>query len=133
MVDHGQNRHLKVQTLMSVTFTLLELIATTDAYAAADGQNQKEAMFYNIKTASLLGNVTMIKTVNDELDCAFMCLRNYPQNCLSFNFGGTSIDGKHTCELSNSERALEPHRMQSREGFDYFGVEKVVRELLDLF
>ena len=44
-----------------------------------------------------------------------------------FNFGRTiTLTKLHDCELSNSEGALKPHKMYSRRGFDYFGMESVV-------
>lgn len=89
-----------------------------------DNQIHKEVAFYRIRSTSLVGNITFIKPVKREMDCALKCLRNYPQSCLSFNFGRDSIHKTFTCELSNSERILEPNRMQSRTGFDYLGVEK---------
>lgn len=65
----------------------------------------------------------MTRLVKDEMECAFMCFRHYPRDCLSFNFRRKSIGETHVCELSNSERALEPGRMQNCQGVDYFGVQ----------
>lgn len=128
MVRDGHDRRLKLQAFLSVSLAILEWILAT--HAATTGQNQREALFYIVKSASLIGRVTMTKLVKDELECATMCFRHYPQNCLSFNFGGTSIEETRICELSNSERALEPHMVQKRKGYDYFGMHKVVSECL---
>ena len=124
MARRGYGPHFKVQTSVLVIFALLKLIFTTDI--PPEDQTHREALFYSMRTTSIIGNVTSIELVKNELECAFMCLRNYPRSCLSFNFGGNLSNEMRICELSNSERALEPHRMQSRIGFDYFGVEKVV-------
>ena len=86
MARRGYGPHFKVQTSVLVTFTLLKLIFTTDI--PPDEQTHREALFYSMRTTSLMGNVTSIKLVKNELECAFMCLRNYPRSCLSFNFGG---------------------------------------------
>ncbi|XP_078370678.1 uncharacterized protein LOC144654408 [Oculina patagonica] len=123
MVGHEHKRRLTIQILISVTVALLEWIHAINATTA--DQNQREAMFYSVKSASLIGKVTMTRLVRDEVECATLCYRQYPHNCLSFNFGGISIDDTHICELSNSERALEPQRMQRRKGFDYYGMQKV--------
>ncbi len=128
MARHEHNRRLKIQTVISVTVALLEWIHAINATTA--DQNQREAIFYSVKSASLIGKVTMSRLVRDEMECATMCYRQYPHNCLSFNFGGIFIDDTHICELSNSERALEPHRMQRRKGFDYYGMHKVVSKYL---
>lgn len=85
------------------------------------------AMFYSVKEASLIGNVTVVKQTTSDVECAFLCLRMYPGSCFSFNFGRTvTLTKLHDCELSNSEEALKPHKMYSRRGFDYFGMESVV-------
>ena len=85
------------------------------------------AMFYSVKEASLIGNVTVVKQTTSEVECAFLCLRKYPGSCFSFNFGRTvTLTKLHDCELSNSEGALKPHKMYGRRGFDYFGMESVV-------
>lgn len=85
------------------------------------------AMFYSVKEASLIGHVTVVKQTTSDVECAFLCLRMYPGSCFSFNFGRTvTLTKLHDCELSNSEGALKPHKMYSRRGFDYFGMESVV-------
>ena len=126
MARHGNERRLKIQTSITVTLVLLEWIFATDGEFA--DENHREVLFYSVKSASLIGKVTMTTLVKDEIECALMCFRHYPRDCLSVNFRRKSIDGTHVCELSNSERALEPDRMQNGQGFDYFGVQTVVRE-----
>lgn len=124
MARHRNDRRLKIQISISVTLVLLEWILAADGEFS--DQNQREVLFYSVKSASLIGKVTMTRLVKDELECAYMCYRQYPHDCLSFNFRRKFIDETHICELSNSERALEPDRMQKRKGFDYFGVQMVV-------
>ena len=114
------------QALLSAILVIFQLSVTTDA-SIADTDKQ-EALFYIIKTASLIGNVTMVKLTRNEFDCAFLCLRSHPHKCFSFNFGRNAVDDWQICELSNSERALEPHKMQGRREFDYFGMEHVVSD-----
>ena len=77
--------------------------------------------FYKISSKSLVGNVTATQKVEDYFDCSFLCLELGPFYCLSFNFGKTSDNGYYTCELSNSERYLEPQRIQERSSYDYYG------------
>ncbi|KAJ7371435.1 Hyaluronan and proteoglycan link protein 2, partial [Desmophyllum pertusum] len=60
--------------------------------------------------------------VQDYFDCSFLCLEHGPSACLSFNVGKTNNNGYYTCELSNSERYLEPHRIQERASYDYYGM-----------
>ena len=70
---------------------------------------------------SLVGNVTVVKKVGDYFDCSFLCLEYGPFTYLSFNFGRNNNNGYHSCEISNSERYHEPHKIQERPGFDYYG------------
>ena len=126
MVLLGYGLEFRVKVSVLVLFILLNMKFAT----ANNNQNHKEVAFYRIRSTSLVGNITLIKSVKREMDCALKCLRNYPQSCLSFNFGRDSIQKMLTCELSNSERVLEPNRMQSRIGFDYLGVQKGVSLLI---
>lgn len=121
MVLRGYGLEFRAKISVLVLFIFFNIFATANPN---DNQNHKEVAFYRIRSTSLVGNVTLVKPVKREMDCALKCLRNYPQSCLSFNFGRDSIHKMPTCELSNSERALEPNRMQSRIGFDYLGVQK---------
>ena len=128
MVLLGYGLEFRVKVSVLVLFILLNMkFATANSN---NNQNHKEVAFYRIRSTSLVGNITLIKSVKREMDCALKCLRNYPQSCLSFNFGRDSIHKMLTCELSNSERVLEPNRMQSRIGFDYLGVQKGVSLLI---
>lgn len=77
--------------------------------------------FYKLPGQALIGNATAKRKVKDYFDCTFLCLKHGPVACLSFNLGNTQDDGSYTCELSNSERYLEPHRIQERQSFDYYG------------
>lgn len=129
MTGKGRDRSTTSQALISMIVFVFQLSVTTDASTA--DEYKREARFYRVETASLIGNVTMVKLVKDQLDCAFLCLRFHPNNCFSFNFGLHTVDELHICELSDSERAVEPHKMQSRKGFDYFGMENVVSHVLN--
>ena len=121
MLVRGNGCSLHLQTWMPLIALTLQL------FASIADRVKRETMFYAIENASLTGNVTMVKLVTDELDCAFSCLRNdNPTKCFSFNFGRAADRGLHTCELSDSERTLGPQNMQSRKGFDYYGMETKV-------
>ena len=129
MVLRGYGLEFRAKISVLVLFIFFNIFATANPN---DNQNHKEVAFYRIRSTSLVGNVTLVKPVKREMDCALKCLRNYPQSCLSFNFGRDSIHKMLTCELSNSERVLEPNRMQSRIGFDYLGVQKGVSKVIFL-
>ena len=77
--------------------------------------------FYKMPNKSLLGNVIETKQVEDYFDCSFLCLEHGPFDCLSFNFGTVNDNGYYTCELSSSERYLEPQKMEQRSSYDYYG------------
>ena len=77
--------------------------------------------FYRLSNSSLVGNVKLARRVKDSLSCSFLCLKHGPFVCLSFNVGKANESGYYTCELSNSERYLEPHKMQQQPSYDYYG------------
>ena len=71
--------------------------------------------FYKLVDSYLVGNTTSTRHVEDYFDCS------EPFACLSFNIARNSDNGYHTCELSSSERYLEPQRIEERLGSDYYG------------
>lgn len=77
--------------------------------------------FYKMVDSYLVGNTTSTRHVKDYFDCSFLCLEHEPFACLSFNMARNSDNGYHTCELSSSERYLEPQRIEERLGYDYYG------------
>ena len=88
----------------------------------AFGEQYVHRTFYRIQDKSLTGNVTTAGEVKSALDCSFTCLQYGPFACLSFNFNTTKNEnGFHLCEINNSERYLEPHKVQERPSYDYYG------------
>ena len=81
--------------------------------------------FYKIVNASLVGSVTATRKVKDFFDCSFLCLQHdhVPISCVSFNLGKVSdTNGYYICELSSSERHLEPDKMQQTLDYDYYAM-----------
>ena len=84
--------------------------------------NMPDRRFYKMSNTSLVGKVTETQQVEDHFDCSFLCLEHGPFACLSFNLGKANDNGYYTCELSNSERYLEPQRIQQPSSYDYYGI-----------
>ena len=90
-----------------------------------------ERIFYKLEGNSLIGNVTEVRKVRDFFDCSIICMEKGVPACLSFNIGRVTDDnGYCQCELSNSERYMEPERMQARINFDYYGTTTEVSQFL---
>ena len=89
--------------------------------------------FYKLVDSYLVGNTTSTRHVEDYFDCSFLCLEHEPFACLSFNMARNSDNGYHTCELSSSERYLEPQRIEERLGYDYYGTTTEVCDTSYLF
>ncbi|PFX19071.1 hypothetical protein AWC38_SpisGene16508 [Stylophora pistillata] len=70
---------------------------------------------------AFVGNSTLTKIVKDYFDCSFFCLESGPSACLSFNLGRNSESGYRRCELINSERYMEPERIEEHKSYDYYG------------
>ena len=90
-----------------------------------------ERIFYKLEGKSLIGNLTEVRKVRDFFDCSIICMEKGVPACLSFNIGRVTDDnGYCQCELSNSERYMEPERMQARINFDYYGTTTEVSQFL---
>ena len=90
-----------------------------------------ERIFYKLEGKSLIGNVTEVRKVRDFFDCSIICMEKGVPACLSFNIGRVTDDnGYCQCELSNSERYMEPERMQARINFDYYGTTTEVSQFI---
>ena len=90
-----------------------------------------ERIYYKLEGKSLIGNVTEIRKVRDFFDCSFVCMGKGIPACLSFNIGRSADDnGYYVCEMSNSERYMDPERMQDRISFDYYGTTTEVSYVL---
>ena len=95
---------------------LLSLLVLVQQYLT------RERQFYKIEGKSLLGNVTAVMKVKDFFRCCFLCMQYGPVACLSFNLERNN-NSIHTCELSSSEKYLEPQKMRRRLDYDYYGTE----------
>ena len=82
----------------------------------------RERTFYKVDGKSLIGSVTAVMEVKDSFDCSYLCMKYGPVACLSFNLE-RSNNSIHNCELSSSEKYLEPQKVQERTGYDYYGTE----------
>ena len=107
---------LYFNTILGLTkwLVVLPILALCQRY------NTREKTFYKMEGKSLVGNVTVVRKVKDFFDCSFLCMEFGHEASLSFNLE-RSNDNLHTCELSNSEKYLEPQKMQDRSGYDYYG------------
>ena len=107
---------LYFNTILGLTkwFVVLPVLALGQRYIT------REMAFYKMEGKSLVGNVTAVRQVKDFFDCSFLCMEYGHEACLSFNLE-RSNDNNYNCELSNSEKYLEPQKMQDRSGYDYYG------------
>jgi len=109
-----------LSNLLKSVLILLQLL-DFDPEVSAARNKRKEALFYSIESASHGGNITKVEKTKSGLDLQM------PQgSCLSFNFGRIATNGLHICELSNSERALEPHKLLNRTNCVYYGMKMSV-------
>ena len=95
---------------------------TLPLFALGRSYITRERTFYKVDRKSLIGSVTAVIEVKDSFDCSYLCIKYGPVSCLSFNLE-RSNNSIHTCELSSSEKYLEPHKVQERTGYDYYGTE----------
>ena len=111
------NNHLVKSIVVLTTW----LFALCPFLVFAQHLNMRYRRFYKISNTSLVGKVTETQQVKGYFDCSFLCLERGPFVCLSFNLGKADDNGYYTCELSSSERYLEPQRIQQPSSYDYYG------------
>ena len=85
-------------------------------------QLKRERTFYKIDGKSVLGNITAVREAKDLIECSFQCIEFGPVPCLSFNLERSNRNVR-ICELSNTEKYLEPQKIHERPGYDYYGTE----------
>ena len=105
----------------SFTILLIFLVTMIKPLGFAQHLIKHDRQFYKMADMVLVGDLTSTRKVKDIFECVFYCLEHGPSACLSFNIAKTSHDGFYSCELSDSERCLDPQRMQGNPSFDYFG------------
>lgn len=93
----------------------------------------RTAHFYKLEGKSFNGSSLERHLARDFWDCLFLCINAVKKNCFSFNFGGIQAQDLQECELSNSERKLEPIRIKDRQGFSYYGMTGEVRSCSSTF
>lgn len=104
------------------------------SFLAFGRQNSITRGFYKLQDKSLVGNVTAVNEVKDFFDCSFLCLLYGPSACLSFHLNRTlNENGLHFCEISNSERLLEPEKIKKTLHYDYYGTTFEVSSLKRIF
>lgn len=121
MSSQNINYRVKLEMFNIFLFKSIFVFTTCPFLVFAQHLLMHHRQFYKMSNKSMVGNVTETQKVEDYLDCSFLCLEYGPFHCLSFNFGKANDNGYYTCELSNSERYLEPQRMQERSSYDYYG------------
>ena len=85
-------------------------------------QLKRERTFYKIDGKSVLGNITAVGEAKDLIECSFQCIKFGPVPCLSFNLERSNRNVR-ICELSNTDKYLEPQKIHERPRYDYYGTE----------
>ena len=97
--------------------------ASTDAQSfRRDGKYNRVnfAHFVNNPSHRLNGAVLVSFMVLNPTECAYLCINN--QECYSINFATTSLDGRHSCELLNTDMFINSDDLVSHAGFDHYNI-----------
>ena len=78
------------------------------------------AHFVNNLSHRLNGAVLVSFMVLSPTECAYQCINNH--DCYSFNFAATSLDGRHSCELLNTDKFLNSDDLVCHAGFDHYNI-----------
>jgi len=115
-------------------FLLITLAFGTCIYTSTGAQNFRRDGRYNavnfaqfVKNPShrLNGAVLIIFMVWSPAECAYQCINN--QDCFSFNFAATSLDGRHSCQLLNTDKFLNSDDLACHDGFDHYNIRVSVK------
>ena len=118
---------------------VIPLIFTTCIYTSNGAQNFRRdgkhnavnfAHFVNNPSHRLNGAVLGSSMVLSPTVCAYQCINN--QACYSFNVAATSLDGRHSCELLNTDKFLNPDDLVCHDGFDHFNIKVSVKRFCSL-
>lgn len=92
-----------------------------------DGEHNGVNFAHFVKNIShrLNGAVLVGFMVFSPIDCAYRCINN--QDCYSFNFAATSLDGRHSCELLTTDMFLNSDDLVSHAGFDHYNIKVSVQ------
>ena len=115
-------------------FLVIPLIFTTCIYTSTGAQSFRRdgkhdtvnfAHFVNNPSHRLNVAVLVSFMVLRTVECAYQCINN--QDCYSFNFATTSLDGRHSCELLNTDKFLNSDDLVYHAGFDHYNIKVSVK------
>ena len=113
---------------------VIPLISATCIYTSTGAENFRRdgehdtvnfAHFVNNPSQRLNSAVLVSCMVLSPSECAYECIKN--QDCYSFNFAATSLDGRHSCELLNTDKFLNPDDLVCHAGFDHYNIKVNVK------
>ena len=111
---------------------VIPLIFATCFYTSTSAQNFRRgdnavnfAHFVNNPSQRLNGAVLVTFMVLSPTECAYQCINN--QDCYSFNFAATSLDGRHSCELLKIDKFLNSDDLVCHAVFDHYNIKVNVK------
>ena len=108
---------------------VIPLIFATCIYTSTDAENFRRdgehdtvnfAHFANSPLHRLNGAVLISCKVLSPSECAFECIES--QDCYSFNFAATSLDGRHSCELLNADKFSNSDNLVFHADFNHYNI-----------
>ena len=117
-----ENSKLSLFLLITLAFGTCIYTSTSAQNFRRDGKHNAVNFAHFVKNPShrLNGAVLIIFMVWSPAECAYQCSNN--QDCFSFNFAATSLDGRHSCQLLNTDRFLNSDDLVCHAGFDHYNI-----------
>ena len=117
-----ENSKLSLFLLITLAFGTCIYTSTSAQNFRRDGKHNAVNFAHFVKNPShrLNGAVLIIFMVWSPAECAYQCINN--QDCFSFNFAATSLDGGHSCQLLNTDRFLNSDDLVCHAGFDHYNI-----------
>ena len=128
-MKHGK---LPLSLVIPLIFAICIYTSTGPESFRRDGKYNTVNLAYFVNNPShrLNGAVLVSFMVLSPIECAYQCIHN--QDCYSFNFAATLLDGRHSCELLNTDKFLNSEDLVCHDGFDHYNSKVRVKRFCSL-
>ena len=117
-----EHSKLPLSLVIPLLFAKCFYTSTSAQYFRRDSDHDTVnfAHFVNNPSQRLNGAVLVTFMVLSPTECAYQCINN--QDCYSFNFATSSLDGRYSCELLNTDKFFNSDDLVCHAGFDHYNI-----------
>ncbi|KAL9952301.1 hypothetical protein ACROYT_G039536 [Oculina patagonica] len=105
--------------LVSIITFYLPIVVNCQSFKRSNSRGSF-ANFAGNPFTRLTASVLVSLQVSSLGECTFECINNH--ECFSVNFGDQAEEGKHTCELINTDRFSQPDKFVISQDFHHYNI-----------